>query len=303
MFFSKSGIPLFSDNPSESKISIYDGMGILRRFSFIGSIIPINLLILIFVSKKKKSCILLLVLFCLLKIFQGSKSSLLGIIFPLYYLSTQVNLLPQNHISLKKGKKMIFLLGIIVLLILGYIVSKESEMEGEDFIYSLGFRLMEFGDAALYYKIDYVRSYFDDFNFLDYICDELNGILGMLRIVPYKYPLGFMMVEQYLGYTPDTVVGPNGIFIIKGHIYFGYVGGILYSFICGLIFAKIRKYYFQMRIIDIFWYALMTTIFFSLNGFLRESASFYSLLFDVFFYTMPFLFISQCLTKYYGRKV
>ncbi len=301
--FAKSGIPLFSDNPTEAKISTFEGMGILRRISFIGTIIPINLIILMIISKKKRLFIFLLALFCILKIFQGSKSSLIGVILPLYYLFTQKNLMSLNSFKIRNRKTLYFLLGGIILGVLGYIVSKEAVLEGSTFIYSLGFRLMEFGDIALYYKDDSVQEYFQNYSALDYIGDELNGILGMLRIVPYKYPLGFLMVEQFNAYTPDVVVGPNGIFLIKGHIYFGYLGGIVYSMLCGYIFARIRKYYFSMEIKDIFWYALMTTVFFSLAGFLRESGQFYSLLFDIAFFTFPILFISQCLSKFYGRNV
>lgn len=298
----KSGIPLFDDNPTHSKISAFDNMGILRRISFIGNIIPINLILLYMVSKHKcKHYLFLLFLFCVLKILQGSKSSFLGIMLVSYYIFYISPLQRFKQISLRAKKNVMWSGVAIIAIILFFIVSKESETEGGSFFYSLGFRLMEFGDVMLYYKVDNVRAVFDDYNIFTYLYDEFNGVLGMLRLCPYKFPLGYMMVNEFRGYESDVITGPNGIFMIKGNIYFGYIGGIIYSFICGYVFALFRKYFFSMYIKDIFWYSLMLFIFFSLSGFLRESGQFYSLLFDWAFYTFPFLFIIQCLIKKYGK--
>lgn len=299
--FSQSGIALFADNPTTAKLSVFEGMGILRRVSFIGNIIPINLLLLYLVTPQKKKYLLFLLLFCVLKILQGSKSSILGVILVVYYLFFKSPLQQLLHIGAKRKNLLIASFISVSLIILVYIIAKEAQNESSGFIYSFTFRLMEFGDIMLYYKEDNVRSVFEGYDIFTYIGDELNGILGMLRICPYEYPLGYKMISEFRGYESDVITGPNGVYIIKGHIYFGYVGGIIYSFICGYVLALFRRLFFTMQIRDIFWYSFLVFVFFSIGGFLRESGQFYSTLFDWAFYTFPFLFISQLMIKKYGR--
>ena len=304
--FSKNGIPLLSENPTESKIGVFEEMGILRRISFIGGIIPINLCILIFSTKKNRTYIILLLAYLSVKLLLGAKSSIIGLIFPLYYFMTQSNLnrydVKTQIIKISKYKKYIsgtLLLSIIIFVI---IANKESKIEGEDPLVSIGFRLMEFGDVMLFYNLDNVQSVFTDYNLFRLIPDELNGILGMLRLSSYNEPLGFIMAQEAAGQYLDTIVGPNIPFPIKGHIYCGFVGGIIYSYVIGIIFAKIRRYFFCYRIRNLYTYSIIAFIFFNLMGLIRQSEAFISLIFDYFFYTIPLLLISQILVKYYSRS-
>lgn len=301
IFISK-GIPLLSDVPTEDKISVFEGNGLLRRISFLGNIIPINLILLICISKRNnKTNICLLIIYSIFKLLLGSKGSIVGLIFPLYYFITQKNLF-KIHLNFKKYTKYFIVIGLIALSAIFSIVSRESEAEGGNIWYSLGFRLMEFGDVMLYYSSNVVQDAFNNKNILNFVPDELNGILGMLRLTPYNEPLGFLMVKAFNRMNFDTVTGPNTLFLVKGHIYFGFIGGLLYSYCCGFLFTKLRQYFFQMQIRDIFWYSMVAYAFFNCMGLLRESSGFISNLFDYCFYTFPILFISEIISRLYGKK-
>lgn len=297
--FKKSGIPLLSDNPTESKIAVFEGVGIIRRITMIGGLLPINLTLLIFASTNKKRYILLLVIYSFVKLLLGSKSSVIGLVFPLLYFITQKNLSPKA-IPFSQYRKYLYAIFAVSIAIFVVIVSKEAELEGSSLIFSMGFRLMEFGDVMLFYQDDSVQAVFAGYDFMRFIPDELNNILGMFRLAPYNDPLGFVMAQEAAGKFLDTIVGPNIPLPIKGHIYGGVFGGIAYSFIIGIVFAKIRKFFFTMQIRDIFFYSIIAFVFFNLMGIIRQSEAFISLIFDYFFYTFPILFVSQLLIRFYG---
>lgn len=296
--FSRSGIPIFSSSPTEEKVAIWKGVGYLRRIKFISPVILINLIILLQISKHQVKYWLLIIMFCIIQILYGAKSGLLIFIFIFYYLMTQKNLFLHTNLSLKKIKKIIIVSLFISIPVLISIVQKEAEIEGQKWVYSLLFRLMEFGDVMLYYGDTDIQTFFrNNYHWSNFLGDELNGILGMLRITPYSQPLGYIMACEWRGYENDIILGPNCISIIKGHIYFGVIGGLVYSFICGYIFAKIRKYYFSISIKNLYTYSFFTFIFFTLPTFYRESGMFYSQIFDCFLLSIPLLFFSQCLSK------
>lgn len=299
--FKTSGIPLLSDNPTESKVAVFEGMGILKRISFIGSLLPINLSLLICCATNKKKYIVLLVIYTIIKLLLGSKSSVIGLIFPIFYFITQKNL-NSKPIDLRQYRKYIGAIIAVAVAIFVVIVSKEAVIEDTNPLYSMGFRLMEFGDVMLYYPLENVRALFTDYNFLRFIPDELNGILGMLRLAPYNEPLGFIMAQEAAGKFLDTLLGPNIPLPIKGHIYGGAFGGLVYSFIVGVIFAQVRDYFFSMKIRDLYYYSIIAFIFFNLMGLIRQSEAFISLVFDYFFYTMPILFISQIMVRRYAKR-
>lgn len=300
--FIKGGIPLFSSNPSEAKLAVFEGIGIVRRLTFLGGILPINLAILLFSSPKNKGYIIMLGIYCLIKLLLGAKSSIVGLIFPIFYFMTQKNLIKINF-NLKKYKKNLVYIGLVAVLLFVVIVSKESAGEGESLIYSIGFRLMEFGDVMLLYSYDYVQDAFprSEYSFWTFFSEEFSGILGMLRLADYKEPLGYIMVKAVMGKELDVMTGPNTPAPIRGHIYFGFLGGIMYSFIVGYIFAKIRKYFFTYKINNLFHYSVIGFIFFNLMTLVRDSPAFFSLLFDYVFYTFPLYILTLLIIRIYGR--
>lgn len=297
VMFKSAGIPLLADNPTESKISIYsEGNGWVRRLIFLSGFIPICISLLLIVSKKKLFYSLMFFLYLLISVMHGSKGGIIGAIAIFWYLYQQNNIWSDSTIFIKKfiRSKIKYFLVITLVLFLS-IVMKESEIEGQDLIFSIGFRLMEFGDIMLYYKTQLVRDYFVNFNLVEFILYEFNGILGMLRLTPYYEPLGYQMVKAYWSSSSlfdDVVLGPNTVFFVKGHVFFGYVGGILYSFVMGVFSAYFRKRIIEIKIKNIFIYAIAVYVFFQIPGFLKEFSQALSTTFDFVFYLGPIILFS-----------
>ncbi|MGX5820039.1 hypothetical protein ACWKWU_17715 [Chitinophaga lutea] len=293
MLYKDAGIPLFSDNASESKVAIFtEGTGWIRRIIFFSNILPIGLFLLIIVSRKKLYYTLMLFVYLSISVLLGSKGGLLGILFIAWFYYSQTNLWNRGNLRIRKMiKSNAKYLILISLGIFGAIVAKEAVLEGDHFVYSIGFRLMEFGDAMLYYKVDAVRDYFKDYGLADFIQFELNGILGMLRIVPYTEPIGYQMVKAYWGEAGEVITGPNGLFLVRGHIFFGYVGGLIYSYLIGFGYAFARKAILGIRIKDVFIYALAVFTLFNMDGMVREFSQFVSTYFDFLVYNSPLLLL------------
>lgn len=305
-FLKISGIPLFSDNPTEAKISRFvEGTGWIRRILFLSSFLLICICLLLIVSKKKVLFSFMFVVFFLLSLLQGSKTGALGIIAVFWYLYKQDNLWSDSVFYIKKLikskiKYLIIITGVLFL----WIVLKEAEIEGGNPIFSIGFRLMEFGDVMLYYKLQLVRDHFSNFNFVDFILYEFNSIFGMLRLTDYYEPMGYQMVKAFWNgssFSSDVVLGPNTVFFVRGHIFFGYIGGVVYSFVMGYLTAKIRKKIIEIRITNVFKYALAVYIFFQLSGFLKEFNQAVGTTFDFVFYLGPIFLVSLVIKESFKK--
>lgn len=296
-------IPLFADNPTEEKIASFsEGSGWVRRIIFISSFLPICFSLLILFSVKKKLYVYMLLTYVAISVLMGAKSSFLHILFLLSFLYTQKKFKNESNIvfflAVKRYTWIACLLGVGIF---AFIVLKEMEAEGGIPLYSIGFRLMAAGDVMLYYKFDWIRDSFN-YDFWNYIPDEINGITGMFRIVPYNEPIGYLMVKEYLGRELDTVLGPNAPFFIKGHIYFGYLGGVFFCFVVGLFYAWFRKKIFNIKVSNIFIYAFLLNIFFLLINFLKESGMFISRLFDLCIVSIPIILLSNIIVKSLNAK-
>lgn len=300
ILYRTSPIPLFADTPTESKAAISSsGMGWIKRIIYISSFLPVCFSLLILFSSKKKIYIVLLVLYMLISVLLGAKSSFIHIIFLFSFLYTRKSFSECGNEAIFSWIRRLFpYMLILVIFVFLFIVLKESESEGGDSLLSVGYRLMAAGDVMLYYKFDWIRNGFLHYNVFDFISDELNGITGMFRLTSYNEPIGYLLVKEYLGDDLDTILGPNAPFFIKGHIYFGGVGGIFFSFFTGYIYAWIRKKVFLMRVSNLFVYAVWLNIFFLLINYLKESGMFLSRMFDFFLLSLPLIFISNLIIKY-----
>lgn len=300
--FKTSGIPLFSDNPTESKTaSFVEGTGWIRRIIFISSFLPVCLSLLLITSRKKKIYGFLFAIYALISVLQGSKSGLILSISIFWYFYQQNSIWNNRSLRLKRmiRSKIKYFLAITVFIFIS-IVLKESVIENEDPIFSIAFRLMEFGDVMLYYKMPEVRAFFANLNFFDFFLHEFNGILGMLRITDYYEPLGYQMVKAYWNTSSlfdDVVLGPNTVFFVKGHIFFGYIGGAVYSFLMGLSSAYVRKLIIEMKVKNVFIYAVFVYLFFQIPTFLRESSQGLSSMFDFVFYLGPIFIVSLAINE------
>ncbi|KAF2325919.1 MAG: O-antigen polymerase [Flavobacterium nitrogenifigens] len=308
-FLKLSGVPLFSDNPTEAKISRFvEGTGWMRRVFFLSNFLLICICLLLIVSKKRFIFFVMFVAYFLLSILQGSKSGALGIVAVFWYFYQQNNIWSDSVIYIKKliKSKMKYFLIVTAVLFLS-IVIKEAQIEEEDGnpIFAIGFRLMEFGDVMIYYKTQIVRDSFANFNFIDYFLYEFNSIFGMLRLTDYYEPMGYQMVKTYWSTSSlfdDVVLGPNTVFFVRGHIFFGYIGGIIYSFLIGILTAYFRKKIIEIRITSVFRYALAVYGFFLIPAFLKEFNQAIGTMFDFVFYLGPIFFLSLIIKESFNKN-
>lgn len=308
-FLKLSGVPLFSDNPTEAKISRFvEGTGWMRRVFFLSNFLLICICLLLIVSKKRFLFFVMFVTYFLLSILQGSKSGALGIVAVFWYLYQQNNIWSDSVIYIKrliKSKMKYFLIVTAVLFLSIVIKEAEIEEEGGNPLFAIGFRLMEFGDVMIYYKTQIVRDSFANFNFIDYFLYEFNSIFGMLRLTDYYEPMGYQMVKTYWSTSSlfdDVVLGPNTVFFVRGHIFFGYVGGIIYSFLIGVLTAYFRKKIIEIRITSIFKYALAVYGFFLIPAFLKEFNQAIGTMFDFVFYLGPIFFLSLIIKESFNKN-
>jgi oligosaccharide repeat unit polymerase len=308
-FLKLSGVPLFSDNPTEAKISRFvEGTGWMRRVFFLSNFLLICICLLLIVSKKRFLFFVMFVTYFLLSILQGSKSGALGIVAVFWYLYQQNNIWSDSVIYIKrliKSKIKYFLIVTAVLFLSIVIKEAEIEEEGGNPLFAIGFRLMEFGDVMIYYKTQIVRDSFANFNFIDYFLYEFNSIFGMLRLTDYYEPMGYQMVKTYWSTSSlfdDVVLGPNTVFFVRGHIFFGYIGGIIYSFLIGILTAYFRKKIIEIRITSIFRYALAVYGFFLIPAFLKEFNQAIGTMFDFVFYLGPIFFLSLIIKESFNKN-
>jgi len=308
-FLKLSGVPLFSDNPTEAKISRFvEGTGWMRRVFFLSNFLLICICLLLIVSKKRFLFFVMFVTYFLLSILQGSKSGALGIVAVFWYLYQQNNIWSESVIYIKrliKSKIKYFLIVTAVLFLSIVIKEAEIEEEGGNPLFAIGFRLMEFGDVMIYYKTQIVRDSFANFNFIDYFLYEFNSIFGMLRLTDYYEPMGYQMVKTYWSTSSlfdDVVLGPNTVFFVRGHIFFGYIGGIIYSFLIGILTAYFRKKIIEIRITSIFRYALAVYGFFLIPAFLKEFNQAIGTMFDFVFYLGPIFFLSLIIKESFNKN-
>ena len=287
IIIAKQGIVLFSESPTEAKVDAFaGGLGILRRvlwtlspFSIIGSII------LILAKYYRKIFIYILLISVVFVGLSGSKGALVIIVFYIYIL-TMHKVLKGSIISktFKKILPFLFILAISLAIYILYIENDSFELA----FYSLINRLLFNGDVVIYYYDPIVQQYFQKYTFLNFLPDALNGPLGMLRLVPYKLPLGFQMVYEYnrcrLPY--DTILGPNTPFYIVADLYFGLICGSIYSFFTGAFIAYCRLL-FQKNRKNAVSLALSTWFYMCSFTFLIEFGLFIGRVFEMFVFFLP----------------
>ncbi len=292
VIFNKLGITLFSDNPTESKAIVsQSGMGIYRRIQMIEMSFLFNsLLLLIIFSSKKYLYSSMFLTAMIVAIMGGSKGFLLGVFICIIYMFRAKKLSFNERLlkAFKKYTKYVFILFAIIVI---YIIKKE---DGIRVIENISFRLMAMGDFMFYFNNGNMMDYLG-MDIIDFFAYEFNGILGMFRLVDYKDPLGYLVVNTYLksttGETLTTIVGPNSIMMGKGFVFFKY-WGIMYSFIIGLIIAKARRYILENKTLSLFVFSLLLMVFFELPSIAKDSGLVISKLFDFFFLSSVLFFIA-----------
>jgi oligosaccharide repeat unit polymerase len=290
---STQGVILFLDDPTTSKVAAFEGgggIGAVRRINW-GLLNLLNLLVVfIYIKTKKSSFLLMLLVLVLITVSGGAKSSLLVYVIILAFLG-QFKSIKGTDIfkKLDKIKIPIILTGLALSV---FIIGANTNGLSESVI-GLGVRFLYFGDILFYYYNDDAVRHFQHLGFLDFLNYELNPVLGILRITPYLPPLSFEMVQYSLNYSEvlEVVTGPNLPYYVKGHIFFGTYGALVYSFMVGFFIAYIRNLMFKKYSLYS-KYILILFLNLSVFTFAQDSALELSVIFDTFLFALIPAFLS-----------
>jgi hypothetical protein len=242
------------------------------------------------VKTRKRLFLVALLILLLISVSGGAKSSVLVYITILAFLG-QFESLSQTVAFKKINKLKIPLLVSGVTLALLIIGSNTASLG--DSILGLGIRFLYFGDIIFYYYNTDAVTHFQQLGFIDFVKYELNPFLGILRIAPYLSPLSFEMVQYSFmnNEVLDVVTGPNLPYYVKGHLFFGAFGGLIYSFIIGAFIAKLRNLMFSKQL-SYSRYIIILFINLSAFSFAQDSAYTLSVLFDTFLFSLVPLFLT-----------
>lgn len=298
LFFFQKGIILFSDDPSMSKVTDFEGgMGFVKRINW--GLLPLISLISIFllIYLKELKFILILLSLVLITISGGGKGTILIYLYIVSILGLFNNLSKINYYKyLGKFKIPIGLVGILIAF---YIFSTKSE-DFEKTIIAAGIRFLYFGDIILYYYQSDSVKHFQQLGIIDFLSREFNSILGLLRLTEYTNPIGYEMVIYSLTSEQlNTITGPNAPFYVKGHIFFGAYGALIYSFFVGGFVGYIRKLLFSLNNQKKNYIHVLILIFLNVNifGFPQDSALFISIVFDTLLFSIIPIIISFIIVK------
>ena len=237
-----AGFPLFANDPSVAKVDLYSGgLGLVKRIDA-GPMLFLCAasLLLALHGVHRRLFRILFGVSVLLSVLGGSKGSLLMPVYLFVYLMGRRDLLHARAVRLFKYACGLFI-GAGTLLSLFILRGDGGSWTTP--LQSLAMRILLYGDVILYYYQPAVLALFrhhTPFSFLSY---ALNPILGELRLVSYQTPLGYDMVRYTLSASEElaSVLGPNTTFFVAGHIFFGAIGGVLFSGLVGYAFSKCRS--------------------------------------------------------------
>lgn len=285
-----TGFAILAEDPSAAKTETFiesGGLGIIRRINWGMLYVTALILLYLYFYKKQITYLLLAALLLLVLVVSGSKGALLYFIalIPLLQQFRDIKSKPQFRV-LNRSKYILFGGGFVLAL---FIVFVGLQGTLDDAIFGLGSRFLFFGDAMLYYYDKFSVAHFSTNNFRTFLYDELNGPLGFLRLVPYEKPLGFKMVDYQLMFEGSTVFGPNVPYYVKGHIYFGPAGAIIYAFCIGALVGLARKTFYTLlhqpsNILSALFIIHLNVVIYNLP---QDSQLFIGVLFDTILLSLP----------------
>jgi hypothetical protein len=242
------GFPIFSLDPSVAKVELYTGgFGIVKRLNESLSVYLFAAsLVLSIRGIRRRTFVMVFLGNLLVASLNGSKGSLQMALFVLAFVLARKDLIPprlRKTLNIAGGWLMVGASAFAITILRIGTGDWITAFQG------IALRLLFYGDVVIYYYQPRLLAQFSGQSPLAFIGWLLNSILGMTRLVEYQYPIGNQLVEAFLAglVKLDTVQGPNALFFVVGHMFFGAIGGVIYCFGIGVLFAKIRSWYLQCQ--------------------------------------------------------
>jgi hypothetical protein len=236
-----TGFPLFSSNPSQSKVTAYTGgLGLVRRINT-GPYVFFccGCVYLAVIQHKRRLAVILLLISTGFIMLSGSKGALLSLIYAQSFTLAHPYLkkTPTLVARVKKYTSFTLLAGIAVALA---VTIKDTGSVGGG-VLALFKRILLTGDVILYYFADraHVMALTDQ-TLIGYLKYLFNDILGMLRVGDYQQALGSLI------FGGDDGFGPNAQYFVRADLFFGPVYGCLYSCTIGYSIGYLRTSFFSI---------------------------------------------------------
>lgn len=289
------GIPLFAESRLDIAANAKGGMGVLTRFSVLGTVCVYCALfywnnkdiVINFLSKFS------IIFFIIVILLGGSKGAFLNIAFIYFcYIYINGNKTISFHEKIEKLKRKQIYFIIIGLFFALFVISITNKVNLVTSISFLVFRLVGYGDV---YWMAYPNGMIEDVPYKNPIIVLFQSVLGFFRIVPHSEfpePIGYTLKSMF--YNLSSLTGANARHNVFGLVYFGFYGSILFSFIIGFIIGAVRNLFFKCKsssnLVKIFVVLLYLSVF-SLE---TDPTLFFSNLTDLFL-VLAFVFITSIL--------
>jgi hypothetical protein len=236
-----TGFPIFSDNPSESKVTaLTGGLGLVKRINmgpyfFFCS----GCTLMAVMGHQRRLVIFILTIATAFVVLGGSKSVLLPVI---YVTSLAVCHKGLGGSSSLKTVKKYTLFGLIIAIGFALIVTTKDQGSLLGGISAFFARLLLSGDSILYYfpRREAIVNLVDP-TFLGYLSNLFGDTLGFFRLADYKDALGSIILGN------DSGFGPNVQYFIQADLFFNPIGGVFYSCFLGYLIASLRASFFYAK--------------------------------------------------------
>lgn len=291
------GIPLFSEDPSNAKVTLYEnGFGIVKYFHMtLPTIIVLQIGFHLlgrkesFLLKRKVDFFIIIILITtfLIPVLSGSKSSLL---FILGLFSIILFIRKDNDTKLYRRLYSIGLKFLLVAILYMTLIIVLTPVSSENPLFNLILRLLASGDTYYFYygyqlednKV-YSEKFIDDF--FEYL---ISPLLGMIGLIKHDYPLGSYLMYYSTNY-PLGSFGPNALLPVLADIYFKKYFALFFMFFMGLFLAFLRIYsifiLFKFKNIGTFIYFFLWSnslvLFLDINLFISQIYVFFIIILPV----------------------
>jgi oligosaccharide repeat unit polymerase len=263
---STQGLPIFAEDPEMAKVMVNaDGFGLITRLMAPSVLMASSIAMLLRAYRviSLKKFFLMLVPIVLVLLSSGSKGAFISLLIA--YAIVKAYLFTISEKRARSGNYTVIILFVLMIIAYAFLVLllRGSE-ESDPLFFALNIfavRLLAYGDAVFYFFFNdlYNVISFQPYNYVwDYM---LSPILAMLRLIDYPITLGVRISSEMFGIDK---LGPNPTLFVEGYSYFGFVFGLLYSFLIGMLFQFLRKNAFSESVKSSAWGFLCFAAFFSL---------------------------------------
>ena len=267
-FFTVGGA-IFSD---ESRLSFYGG-GTGFYLIILEAITPIVLFMLIQRNiEQKNKCLkkffdFLVFIFVLFSLFStGSKGAILIVVYmcffyKLYYGGFNKENYDFNIKKIDKYLRNAFFLAVVAAL--GVVIAINKEVDIEIVLGKLFVRFIGYGDIFGYC---YSEDFWNSIKIENFFWDNFGSFFAKIRVVDYADLTPAIGLQIFNFFSNDNY-GPNSRHNIVAYLYFGSAGGVVFSFLLGLICSYVRKVLLFKCTSNLMTYMVYTQIYIGVCGF------------------------------------